>query len=162
MHPAKLFAALLLLAAPHLHAQDIDLSNKIASGKWLLTYQRSGEIKPLHLKQQENGSSHTCIAGDARTKIIGWISGKGCTIEKETLVNGVYHLDGQCRLKWWKRQPIPVSVDLKPESASRFSLNIQTRANNLLGFTEKTQAVLEGPCDAPSATKPEQHQGTKT
>lgn len=159
MTATRLLATLLLAVAPVAVAQEIDLSGRIASGKWLLTYQREGEIKPLRLKQHENGSSHTCIAGDARTKIIDWVSGKGCTIERESLVNGVYHLDGQCRLKWWKRQPIPVSVDLKPESATRFSLDIRTRDNNLLGFTERTQAVLQGPCDPPSAEKPAQRPG---
>lgn len=162
MPAAKLLAALLFLNTLPLHAQDIDLTAMVASGKWALTYQRVGELKPLHFKRTENGTSYTCIAGDPRDKIVDWIAGKGCTIEKETMVNGIYRLDGQCRLKWWKSRPIPVSVELKPQSRSRFSLNIQTRDNGLLGFTERTSATLMGPCDPPSAGQPKQHQGTKT
>jgi hypothetical protein len=162
MPAARLLAALLLTLAPPLLAQDIDLSNKIASGKWAMSFQRSAELKPLRLKQQENGISYTCIAGDARDKIVGWVSSKGCTIEKESLVNGNYHLEGQCRLKFWKSQAIPVDVDLRPVASNRFTLSIQTRANKVLGYTEQTTATLQGPCDPPSAGQPEQHQGTKT
>ncbi|TCJ19533.1 DUF3617 family protein [Parasulfuritortus cantonensis] len=162
MTDVRLIATLLTLFVLPVQAQDIDLSKQIQSGQWLMTYQRSGEIKPLHLKRQENGSSHTCIAGDARDKIVDWIAGKGCTIDKESQVNGTYHLEGSCRLKWWKSQPIPVSVDLKPESPTRFNLTIQTRDNNLMGYTEQTRAVRIGPCEAPSAGQPEQQRGTKT
>ncbi|MFA5082383.1 MAG: hypothetical protein WC474_07565 [Hydrogenophilaceae bacterium] len=162
MPAVKLLATLLLLIPLPLHAQDIDLGALVASGKWAMAYQRVGELKPLHYKKTETGTSYTCIAGNARDKIVDWIASKGCTIEKEAMVKGVYRLDGQCRLKWWKSRPIPVSVELKPQSNRRFSLNIQTRDNGLLGFTEKTSATLVGPCDPPSAGQPEQHQGTKT
>lgn len=160
--PRLLALPLLLLCTLPATAQEINLGTKIASGKWAMTYQRIGEFKPLHYKQRENGTSYTCIAGDARDKIVDWIASKGCTIDKETLVGGIYRLEGQCRLKWWKSRAIPVSVELRPESATRFSLNIKTRNNSLLEFTERTTATLQGPCDPPSAAQPEQDQGAKT
>lgn len=154
--------ALLMLLSPPLAAQDIDLGGKIAPGKWALTYQRLGEFKPLRIKHKENGTSYTCIEGDARDKIVAWIADKGCVIEKESMVDGIYRLDGQCRLKWWKSHAIPVRVELKPESATRFSLDIKTRNDKVLGFTERTTASHQGPCDPPSAPKLEQDQGAKT
>lgn len=161
MPAIRFLATLLFVSALPLHAQEIDLSSKIASGKWALTYQRTGEFRPLHIKQKENGTSYTCIAGNARQMIVDWVAGKGCTIDREAMVNGVYRLEGQCRLKWWKNHPIPVKVELRPESATRFSLDIKTSKDSVLGFTERTSAILQGPCDPPSATKPVQNQGPK-
>ena len=160
--PRLLAITLLALFSTGLAAQDIDLGGKIAPGKWALAFQRVGEIKPLHFTRQEHGTSYTCIAGDARDKIVSWISSKGCTIEKQAMVDGIYRLDGACRLKWWKSQAIPVSVELRPESTARISLSILTKDNSLLGFTEHTTGTLQGPCDPPSTGQPEQHQGTKT
>jgi hypothetical protein len=61
---------LFLLPTLAAHAGDIDLSSRIAPGKWALAYHRTGELKPLHLKHSEDGTSYTCIDGDPRTKII--------------------------------------------------------------------------------------------
>lgn len=151
MTAIRLFAATLLLSPLPLAAQEVDLGASIPSGKWALAYQRAGEFKPLRLKHKESGTSYTCIAGDARDKIVDWIAGKGCSIDRETLVDGVYRLEGECRLKWWKSQAVPVSVELRPQSPTRFSLDIQTLDNNLLGYREHTEATLQGPCDAPAA-----------
>lgn len=159
MPAVRPLALLLLVSALAAQAEEVDLSDKVASGKWLLTYQRTGELKPLHLRRSENGTSYTCIAGDARAKIIDWVSGKGCTVENETFADGIYRLEGECRLKFWKSQAVPVSVELKPESADRFSLRIRARDNALLGYTEDTDGRLQGPCDPPSAGQPEQNHG---
>lgn len=153
--------ALILFALP-LSAQEIDLGPRIASGRWALAYQRTGEFKPLNLKHKESGTSYTCIAGNARDKIADWVVEKGCSIDKEAMVNGTYRLEGHCRLKWWRSHAVPVSVELRPESAARFSLSIRTRNDELLGFSEQTTATLQGPCEPPSAAQPEQHQGSKT
>lgn len=160
IRPLYASLALMLFALP-LSAKEIDLGALIASGKWALAYQRTGEFKPLNLKHQESGTSYTCIAGNARDKITGWVADKGCSIEKEAMVNGTYRLEGQCRLKWWRNHAIPVSIELRPESAARFSLSIRTRNDGLLGFTEQTTATLQGPCESPSAPQAEQHQARK-
>ncbi|MDD3530861.1 MAG: hypothetical protein PHS77_13400 [Gallionellaceae bacterium] len=151
MSATRLLALALLLCPLPLAAQEIDLGASIPPGKWAMAYQRTGEFKPLRLKHKENGTSYTCIAGDPRSKIVSWIAGKGCSIERETLADGIYRLEGECRLKWWKSQAVPVRVELRPESATRFSLDIQTLDNNLLGYSEHTEATLQGPCDAPAA-----------
>lgn len=150
-----------LLALP-VSAQDIDLSEKVAPGKWALAYQRTGELKPLSLKRKENGTSYTCIDGDARDKIIDWITSKGCSVGKEAMVNDVYRMEGECRLKWWKSRAIPVSVELRPASTKQFSLVIRTLDDSLLGFSERTTASHQGACDPVSATKTKKDQGTKT
>ncbi|MFZ5483939.1 MAG: hypothetical protein ACOZB0_06890 [Pseudomonadota bacterium] len=128
-------------------AQDIDLSDRIASGKWTLNYERTAEFKPLKLKNRESGASQTCIAGNARDKIVDWISSKGCRIDKEAWSGGVYRLEGECRLKWWKQHPIPVRVELRPETPTRFKIDIATRDDSVLGYQEHTLAVHQGPCD---------------
>lgn len=144
------------------NAADIDLASKIAPGKWALTYQRTGELKPLHFKHKEEGTSYTCIDRDPRAKIVDWIQSKGCTIHEESLDGEVYRMRGECRLKWWKGTPIPVRVELRPLNRKEFILDIHTEGNTLLGFDEHTQASLQGPCDptpqpdSPPKDKPEQ------
>lgn len=162
MPPARFVAALALFGfSLPLVAQDINLGSRLASGKWALNYERTGEIKPLKMKNKENGTSYTCIEGDARDKIVDWVGKKGCTVQKEVMRNGVYTLEGECRLKWWKSHPIPVVLELQPESSTRFNLNIKTPSDSLLGFTEHTKAIHQGPCDLPSAPKLKKNQGTQ-
>jgi hypothetical protein len=145
----------LALALPS-HAGDIDLASRIAPGKWALAYQRVGELKPLHFKHREEGTSYTCIEGDPRTKIVNWIKSKGCTVHNESLDGDVYRMSGECRLKWWHGAPIPVSVELRPENRQAFTLDIQTSGNSILGFTEHTKATLQGACDpVPPASAPQ-------
>ncbi|NCS65178.1 MAG: hypothetical protein AUJ86_00535 [Hydrogenophilaceae bacterium CG1_02_62_390] len=140
---------LLLLLFPALTALalDIDLAAKVAPGKWALAYQRTGEFKPLHIKHHEAGTSYTCIGGDPRAKIVAWIQSKDCVVHSERMDEKVYRMDGECRLKWWQGESIPVSVELRPETSKTFTLDIHTNGNSLLGFTEHTQAALQGPCD---------------
>jgi hypothetical protein len=61
--------------------------------------------------------------------------------------DNVYSMSGECRLKWWKSAAIPVRVELRPETRKTFTLDIQTEGNSILGFTEHTKAVHQGPCD---------------
>lgn len=157
MYLAKLLPLLLvLLASQAKAAPEIDLSSRIAAGKWTLAYSRVGEFKPLHYRKKETGTSDTCIEGNAHTAIVDWIRGKGCTVERESLASGVYRLDGQCRLSWWKSRPIAVSVELRPESPHRFRLDIKTRGDALLDFSEQTTATHAGACDKPSAAETQQ------
>ena len=147
------------------HAEDIDLASRVGQGKWALAYHRVGELKPLHLKHREDGTSYTCIKGDPRTKIVTWIKSKGCTIHSESMEDEVYRMSGECVLKWWPGAHIPVSVELKPENMHTFTLDIQTAGNSILGFTEHTKATLQGPCDpeAPvSAPQGKQDQNSKS
>jgi hypothetical protein len=139
----------LLFFFPALMAQaaDIDLASRIGPGKWALAYQRTAELKPLHLKHNDNGTSYTCIDGDPRTKILDWLKNKGCTVHKEAFEDNVYRMSGECTLKWWKGEPIPVSVELRPENRRLFTLDIHTEGNSILGFVEHTKATLQGPCD---------------
>lgn len=138
---------LTLLPALTALASDINLAAKVAPGKWALAYQRTGEFKPLHVKRHEEGTSYTCIGGDPRAKIVAWIQSKGCVVQSERMDEKVYRMAGECRLKWWPGEPIPVSVELRPETGKAFTLDIRTNGNSLLGFTEHTQAALQGPCD---------------
>ncbi len=135
-----------LLTLPAL-AADIDLASRIGPGKWALNYQRVAELKPLHLKHREDGTSYTCIDGDPRIKILDWLKSKGCTVHKESFEDNVYRMSGECQLKWWKGAPIPVSVELRPETRNNFSLDIRTEGNSILSFTEHTKAILQGPCN---------------
>jgi hypothetical protein len=153
--PLRLSAPILttLLLAWPAAGQDVDLTAKLAHGKWALAYQRVGEFKPLGLKHKEDGTSYVCIDGDARTMIVQWVTGKGCMIDRESTTDGVYRMQGRCRLKWWNSVAIPVSVELRPETATHFRLNIRTLNGSLLGFRERTDATHQGPCAPPSATK---------
>lgn len=140
-------ALLLLTSSWPLAAQDIDLSTRIAPGKWALHYQRTGEFKPLRLKQNDHGISYACMDDNPRKQILGWINGIGCAVDHESLVGEVYQLQGQCRLKWWKSRPIPVRVELRPEHGKAFSMTIRTEGDSLLGFVEQTIATHQGDCD---------------
>lgn len=146
MHRFLPILTCLLLTLP-CHAQPIDLATLIPPGKWALAYNRIGEFKPLKFKHRENGTSYTCIEGDPRVKIVNWLNSKGCRIDKESSDQYVYRLEGECRLKWWKSHPIPVSVELRPETTNRFHLHIITLDDPLISFTEQTAASLQGPCD---------------
>ncbi len=141
--PLLLAAALLAMPA---QAQEADFGDKIATGKWLLTYQRAAEYKPLGLKKKDSGTSLTCMDDDPWEEIVAWVTSKGCSIDSKTLSKGVYRLEGQCRLKWMKRHPVPVSVEMRPETASRFRLDIQSLENDMLDFSEHTVATFQGPC----------------
>lgn len=145
---------LLALALPALAAQatEIDLSPLIAEGKWALAYKRVGELKPFHYTHNEEGVSYTCIEGNPRTKIFNWIKSKGCTIDDEAMDNGAYRMKGSCELKWWKGHPIPVTVTLRPETQTAFTLEILATGDSLLGFSEHTKATHLGPCDPPPGT----------
>lgn len=143
----RFFLPLLLSLALPASAAEVSLSSRIESGKWALAYQRIGELKPLHFKHEENGISYTCIEGDPREKIVSWITKKGCTIDKEAMDGDVYRMSGECRLKWWKSAPIPVSVELRPENRKTFTLEIRTEGNSILNFTEHTKATHQGACD---------------
>lgn len=144
----------LLLAWPAA-AQEADLTAKLAHGKWALAYHRVGEFKPLGLKHKEDGTSYVCIDGDARAMIVDWVTGKGCVIDRESTTDGIYRMQGQCRLKWWNSVAIPVAVELRPETATRFRLNIRTLNGSLLGFSERTEATHQGPCDLPAKARPQ-------
>lgn len=154
---------LALLPAWSQAAQDIDLTGKIATGKWALHYLRSGEFKPLRLKQKDEGISYACMEGNPRRQIHAWIHNIGCSVAQENLEGDVYTLQGLCRLKWWKSHAIPVSVELRPEHSKAFSLTIRTVNDALLGFEEHTSARHVGECDpsTESAAKRKQNQGTK-
>lgn len=155
----RLIAAVALIFSGNaLASGEIDLSQHIAAGKWAFAYARMGEFKPLHYRKKENGTSHTCIRGNARQTIVAWVTEKGCTISRESFTGGVYRLEGQCRLSWWKSHPIPVGIELRPETRARFSLTIRTRDDAILAFSERTTATLLGPCDPVSAGQPGQHQ----
>lgn len=156
---ARALALLLYLPALAWSAGEIDLAGRIAKGDWLLTYQRSAIFKPLGLKQKESGSSHVCMESDPRRQILAWVTGKGCRVDQESLRAGTYRLHGTCRLKWWKSRPIPVSVELTPETADTFSMEIRTDEDSLLDFVESTKAVRQGDCPPPSAAKGEQDKG---
>lgn len=149
MNPIRLplLLAAALLAMPAL-AQEADFGDKIATGKWLLSYQRAAEFKPLGLKKKDTGTSTTCMDDDPWEEIVTWVGSKGCSIDSKTLNKGVYRLEGQCRLKWMKNHPIPVSVEMRPETSNRFRLDIQSRENNLLDFSEHTVATFQGACPA--------------
>lgn len=147
----RILLPLILAFALPASATAADLSSRIAPGKWALAYQRIGELKPLHFKHEETGTSYTCIEGDPRAKIVNWIKSKGCTIDKEAMVGDVYRMSGECRLKWWKAAPIPVSVELKPENRKAFTLDIRTEGNSILNFTEHTRATHQGACDPQTA-----------
>jgi hypothetical protein len=142
----------LLLAWP-VAAQDLDATMNLAHGRWALAYHRVGEFKPLGLKHKEDGTSYVCIDGDARAMIVDWVTGKGCVIERESTTDGIYRMQGQCRLKWWNSMAIPVSVELRPETATHFRLNIRTLNGSLLGFSERTDATHQGPCEPPASPK---------
>lgn len=125
-----------------------NLSNKIAAGKWELTYRRTGEFKPLFYKHKESGSSSTCIEGDPRQHILDWVSRKGCRVDREQLLADRYRLSGECRLKWMKGHPVPVDVDLIFGDRNAFVLDIRTRDDPLLSFQEHTRARYGGNCAA--------------
>jgi hypothetical protein len=154
----RILLLLILAIALPASAAEGGLSARLAPGKWALAYQRIGELKPLHFKHEETGTSYTCIEGDPRAKIVDWIKSKGCTIDKETMDGEVYRMSGECRLKWWKSAPIPVSVELRPENRKAFTLEIRTEGNSILNFTEHTRATHQGACDpqtAPPAAAPQ-------
>jgi len=143
---ALLGTALLSQPSCSLAAGPSPLSSHIAPGKWALSYQRTGELKPLFYKHKESGTSSTCIKLDPRQHILDWVASKGCRVDHESLLTDRYRLSGQCRLKWLPGHPVPVDVDLIFGDAKSFTLDIRTRQDALLSFQERTLATFSGQC----------------
>jgi hypothetical protein len=125
------------------------LTQRIAAGKWDLAYQRDGIFKPLRYKYNESGNSSTCIKGDPRQHILDWVGSKGCRVDRERLLADRYQFSGECRLKWMKKHPVPVDVDLIFGDARSFRMDIRTRDDALISFHEVTRATYAGRCPAP-------------
>jgi len=146
---ALLWTALLAMPPLAQTAQISPLAQRISPGQWNLSYQRSGEFRPLFYKHKESGSSSTCIQSDPRQQILDWVSSKGCQVDQEQMLADRYRLSGQCKLKWMPRHSVPVVVDVIYGDASRFTLDIRTQNDPLLEFREQTLATLSGQCSAP-------------
>jgi hypothetical protein len=136
------------------------LASLIPQGKWALAYQRTGELRPLHLKHTEEGTSYTCIDQDPRAKILNWIQSKGCTVHEEGMDGDVFRMRGECVLRFWKSSSVPVRVSLTPVNKSTFLIDIQTEGNSILGFTEHTKGSYAGACDeVKPVSAPQEHKG---
>jgi hypothetical protein len=128
-------------------AQESRLAVLIPQGKWALAYQRIGELRPLHLRHTEEGTSYTCIDQDPRVKILNWIQSKGCTVHEENMDGDIFRMRGECVLRFWKSSSVPVRVSLTPVNKNTFLIDIQTEGNSILGYTEHTKGSYVGDCD---------------
>ncbi len=146
LRPLAYLCLLFMFAGPA-QAAEIQLASKIPAGNWTLAYQRTASLKLLLLKRKEQGTSQVCMSSDPRKQILGWLTDKGCTVDRESLQGEVYKLHGMCTLKWWQDHPIPVSVELRPENKTAFSMLITTDPGAFIGFEERTQASFQGACE---------------
>lgn len=149
--------AVVLLGVASATAQDQagdGLAEHIPQGLWELSARRAGLFKPLLWKYQEEDTSRTCIRTDPRQHLLDWITRKGCSVHSEQVLADGYTLSGSCRLKWLPGRPIPVEVRLTWRGEGRFDLDIRSRENSLLIYTEHTRATRLGPCEAAESNAP--------
>ncbi len=130
------------------------LAEHIPQGLWELNAQRKGLFKPLFWRYREEDTSRTCIRSDPRQHLLDWIARKGCSVHGEQVLPDGYALLGACKLKWVPGRPIPVEVRLTWRGTGRFDMDIRSRENGLLTYTEHTRATLLGPCEAAEAKSP--------
>lgn len=124
------------------------LAEHIPQGLWALDAQRTGLFKPINWKYREKDTSRTCIRGDPRQHLLNWIARKGCSVYSEQQLPDGYALHGACELKWMPGRPIPVMVRLTWRGIGRFDMDIRSKENSLLTYTEHTRATHLGPCEA--------------
>lgn len=142
-------AALLTLVLSGAAAQENPstvLAEHIPRGLWELSAQRTGLFKPLFWRYREEDTSRTCIRSDPRQHLLDWIARKGCSVHGEQVLPDGYAMTGACRLKWVPGRPIPVEVRLTWRGTGRFDMEIRSRENSLLTYTEHTRATFLGPC----------------
>lgn len=147
LRPSLLLLTLVLPVA----AEDAatDLAAHIPPGQWEFTYQRNGSLKILPYKHHEEGMSKTCIGDDPRRHLLDWIGRKGCSIDREALTEDSYVLGGACRLKWLPGDAVPVDVRLRFGDGRQFVIDLQTRDNPSLSYSEHTLAQYLGDCPPP-------------
>lgn len=155
-------AALLALGLSGAAAEEnasTALAEHIPSGLWELSAQRTGLIKPLFWRYREENTSRTCIGRDPHQHLFEWIARKGCSVHSEQVLADGYAMLGACRLKWVPGRPIPVEVRLTWRGTGHFDMDIRSRENDLLTYTEHTRGRWLGPCEAAGHQEPVNNPG---